>query len=126
MGHDLPIIYYNLTLDKLVNEQIIITGKRFFLVYGKTNDDLCGVVTIHNINKIKPENWEKITAGEIMIPCNDVLSIQPESTLFEALKLMDDENVAQLPVLGAGNTVVGLLTREQILKFIRSRAEINY
>jgi predicted transcriptional regulator len=41
-----------------------------------------------------------------------------------ALQTMDDANVAQLPVL-EDNVLVGILTREQILHYLRNRSELR-
>jgi predicted transcriptional regulator len=37
---------------------------------------------------------------------------------------MDDANVAQVPVV-EGNQIVGMLSREQVLHYIRVRAELG-
>jgi predicted transcriptional regulator len=44
--------------------------------------------------------------------------------LLDALKKMDDANVSQVPVR-AGSTVVGMLSREQIVRYVRQRAEVG-
>jgi CBS domain-containing protein len=44
--------------------------------------------------------------------------------LMEALQKMDDSNVAQVPVVTNGH-LVGMLSREQILHYIRLRGEIG-
>ncbi len=125
MSRDLPLIPADILLERLVNEKIILGGRRFFIIMDSKDNNYCGIVTIHEINSIQPEKWGEVTAGEIMIPCNKVEEVTPEMSLLEVLQKMDDKNVAQVPVRGAGNTVVGLLSREQILRYVRARAETS-
>ncbi|NPV75492.1 MAG: site-2 protease family protein [Anaerolineae bacterium] len=125
MSRDLPLIPADISLERLVNEKIILGGKRFFIIVDSNDNNYCGIVTIHEINTIQPDKWGEVTAGEIMISCSEVEEVTPEMSLMEVLQKMDDKNVAQVPVRGAGNTVIGLLSREQILRYVRTRAETS-
>ena len=51
-------------------------------------------------------------------------TVEPTADLLTALKRMDDANVAQVPVL-AGGQLVGMIGREQILHYVRVRAELG-
>lgn len=125
MSRDYPFIPSDMTLENLVNNLVLTGGKRFFLVSQGDTQELSGIVTIHLINKVSPEDWPHVTAGDIMTPCSEIVSVKPEMTLFAALQIMDDANVAQVPVHGVGDNVVGILTREQILRYVRLRAEMG-
>ena len=59
-----------------------------------------------------------------MKPLKTLTQVPPNMELLAALQLMDNANVAQLPVIEGGQ-VVGLLTREQVLHYIRTRAELG-
>jgi CBS domain-containing protein len=59
-----------------------------------------------------------------MVPWDRLIRVQPNTDLMEALRAMDDANVAQVPVV-EGNQVAGLLSREQILRYVRLRAELG-
>jgi CBS domain-containing protein len=59
-----------------------------------------------------------------MVPLERLVWVEPETELIEALHLMDEKQVAQLPVVLA-NRVLGLLSREQILHYIRTRSELK-
>jgi CBS domain-containing protein len=51
------------------------------------------------------------TAGDIIAAQNqEVWSISPNATVFEALKLMSDKNIGALPVRDAGKGVVGIVS----------------
>jgi predicted transcriptional regulator len=44
--------------------------------------------------------------------------------LLTALQMMDSANVAQMPVV-ENDQVIGLLTREHVLHYIRARSELG-
>jgi CBS domain-containing protein len=51
------------------------------------------------------------TAGDILAAINqEVWSISPTATVFEALKLMSDKNIGALPVRDKGKKVVGIVS----------------
>jgi len=51
------------------------------------------------------------TAGDILAANNqEVWSISPTATVFEALKLMNDKNIGALPVRDKGKNVVGIIS----------------
>ena len=59
-----------------------------------------------------------------MTPAEKVTVVEPKANLLTALEKMDDANVAQVPVLAAGE-LVGMIGREQILHYVRVRAELG-
>ena len=64
-----------------------------------------------------------------MVPWEHLVRVHPSTELLTALQTMDDANVAQVPVVEGNqldeNQIVGMLSREQVLHYIRSRAELG-
>jgi CBS domain-containing protein len=59
-----------------------------------------------------------------MTPAAKVTAVEPKTTLLAALEKMDDANVAQMPVVEAGE-LLGMIAREQVLHYVRVRAELG-
>ncbi len=59
-----------------------------------------------------------------MTPAEKVTAVGPKADLLAALETMDDANVAQMPVVEAGE-LLGMIAREQVLHYIRVRAELG-
>ena len=59
-----------------------------------------------------------------MVPLSNLVSVTPSLELMTALRTMDEANVARVPVI-EGHEVVGILSREDILHYIRTRAELG-
>src|SRR5438445_174573 len=64
------------------------------------------------------------TAGEAM--SSPVITIGPKAALTEAASLMLDKHVKRLPVLGEDGTLLGIVTRADLVRaFLRPDSEIE-
>jgi len=111
-----------LPLSRLINDHILTGGNRCFLV--TEGDVLRGILTLRDISKTPRSNWDRITTGEVMLPWEKLVQVHPEMELLEALQKMDDNNIAQVPVT-RNSRLAGMLSREQVLHYIRLRGEIG-
>jgi hypothetical protein len=59
-----------------------------------------------------------------MIPGARARAVRPDSELWRVLKDMDRDGVAQLPVVSNGQ-VLGMLTREGIMRFMHKLRELG-
>ena len=125
MESDPPSITPNESVNDLVNERLIRGEHRSFLV---RHDDggLAGIVTLSDVRRMPRENWEAARVTDIMTRYADLATIGPDAELEMALKLLQEREVNQLPVVtDEGRTVVGLLTRAGILRLIEARMRLG-
>jgi CBS domain-containing protein len=125
MEGDPPSVTPNESVADLVNERLIRGGHRSFLV---RHDDggLAGIVTLSDVRRMPRENWEAARVTDIMTRYADLATIGPDAELEAALKLLQEREVNQLPVVtDEGRTVVGLLTRAGILRLIEARMRLG-
>lgn len=111
-----------LTLDVLVEQYLIPTGRRCFAV--GSQGKILGLLTIHNIRAVPRERWRETHAGEALTPLDQLRVVSPLTPLWEALQGMTAEGVNQLPVVSDG-VLAGMLTREHLLTYIRNRSELG-
>jgi CBS domain-containing protein len=98
------------------------SGRRSLVV--KQADQVTGLLTLHNVKAIPATDWSTITAAQVMIPTARLKTIRPEAELVEALGEMDRDGVNQLPVM-AGDQILGMLGRDDIISFLRTLGEFN-
>jgi Zn-dependent protease/CBS domain-containing protein len=122
MTSDCRRIERGASLERIVREEVLGAGRRCFAV--TEGGRLTGLLTLHEIKAIPQERWAAVTAGEVMTPAGKVTVVEPNANLLTALEKLDDANVAQVPVLAAGE-LVGMIGREQILHYVRVRAELG-
>jgi CBS domain-containing protein len=88
----------DLTLQDLVDEHILGSGQRCFLV--NRGDDTVGLMTLHRIKEVPRPEWTTTRAGQVMLPLEQLKSIDPDTELWAALQKLDRNGVNQLPVTG--------------------------
>jgi Zn-dependent protease/predicted transcriptional regulator len=122
MTPDCPTVDGNLNVQNFVDEKLLRTADRCFMVMDNTG--LAGLVTPHEVKSLDRARWPYTTVFDIMRPIDQVRTVQPETPLETALQIMSRENVNQLPVVEDGH-VEGLLTRARLVSFFHNRFELK-
>jgi Zn-dependent protease len=122
MSQNYSIISPTITLQRLADTHILGEGRRFFIV--QDENSIRGVLTLQAIRGIPRDQWLNMTAEQAMIQACDMQWVRPESELWDALERMDQNGVNQLPVI-QDNQIAGLLTRENIISFLRTLQEFK-
>jgi len=122
MTKDCPIVQPGVTIDQLIHDHILDSGRRCFPVV--ENSRLVGLITIHDIKKVPPESRAVKTVSEVMTPFEKLKWISPGDDLSDVLNTLTMENVNQLPVIADGN-IIGMVARDNLLSFIRIRGELG-
>jgi len=117
MNRYFPIIPAHTTLQDLVDNHIIAAGRRSLMVL--KNDRMVGLLTLHHLKEIPPNQWANTTVEQVMLPLSQLKKVYPETDLWSALQEMDRDGVNQLPVTEE-NEIVGILSREDLISFLRS------
>jgi Zn-dependent protease len=122
MTRDCARVEPSSSLEQVVRDEVLGAGRRCFVVTEEGR--LAGLLTVHEIKGIPRDRWPVVTVSEAMTPAEKVTVVDPRTDLMAALEKMDDADVAQMPVLEAGR-LVGMIGREQILHYVRVRAELG-
>lgn len=117
MGQNYVFIPGDYTLQELVENHFIGAGRRCMIV--KDNDLITGLLTLHRLKSVARASWPTTTVAEVMIPVDEIKSVAPAMTVWDALGMMDRAGVNQLPVLESGR-VVGMLSREDVITQLRA------
>lgn len=78
------------------------------------NGEVIGIVTLHDLRKVRPEDRFRTTVEQIMSPLTPDLVVAPDTPVFQALTRMLSTNVGRLLVLEPGRRA-GLVTSRGIL-----------
>jgi len=122
MERDCPRVPRLLTINQLVEDHILTGGQRCFFV--ADDERLLGMLTLRDITQIPRPKWRFTTTEQAMIPLRNLVSVEPNTQLMSALQTMDNAKINQLPVL-IGEELVGMLSREQIVHYLRTRTELG-
>lgn len=117
----------NETVADLVQERMLRGEDRSFLV---RHDDggLAGLVTLTDVRRLAREQWPEARVTDIMTRYADLATIDPDAPLADALRVIQEREVGQLPVVDGADrrTPVGLVTRAGILRLIEARMKLGF
>lgn len=122
MSQNYTIISPTITLQSLADTHILGEGRRFFIVQDEYK--VRGVLTLQKIREIPRERWPSTSAEQAMIQAGDMQWVRPDTELWNALERMDQNGVNQLPVI-QDDQIAGLLTRENVISFLRTLQEFK-
>jgi len=120
MSRDFREIPGKALLSQLVDEMIFAGGRPVFFVADQ--GQLRGMFSVHEISLIPPSNWDQVTAEQVMVPVTGMAQVQPDTTLLTAMTTMEQAHQNQVPVVQGGE-VTGLLSRDQVLHYLRVRRD---
>ena len=122
MNRQYATIPPDITLQHLVDDHILASGRRSFVV--KRGDAVVGLLTLHHIKEIPRSDWSTVTATKAMIASEQMKQLRPDTELWDALKEMDSDGVNQLPVMADGQ-IQGMLSREDVVSYLRTLRELG-
>jgi len=122
MMTDCPRVGPALSIQKLVDEVVLTSGRRCFPVIGGSR--VTGLITLNEVRAVPRAEWATTTVSAVMIPLKELKSVSPDTGLFEVFEKMTEADVNQIPVVEDGQ-LVGLVARNNILTFLQARAELG-
>jgi Zn-dependent protease/predicted transcriptional regulator len=126
MSHEVPTIARDISLEDYGHE-VLRTGRRCHLVV--TNERLVGMMNVHTLNSVPRAEWAHMSVQAVMIPREKILWASPDEPLLGLLERLLAADVNQMPVVSGteddGAHIVGMVTRDSILRVMRTRAEVG-
>jgi Zn-dependent protease/predicted transcriptional regulator len=126
MSHEVPTIPANMSLEEYGSE-VLRTGRRVHIV--TMDDRLVGLMNVAALNTVPRDEWDMNSVQAVMVPREKILWAAPEEPLQRLLERLISADVNQMPVVSHGEDgaahIVGLVTREAILRVIQTRSELG-
>ncbi|MFH1383249.1 MAG: CBS domain-containing protein [Chloroflexota bacterium] len=117
-----PAATPELSIGELVRRYSLATGYRYFVLVDDVG--LSGVVTIRDVKRIRKKRWDSTIVGKIMTPAPNLKAAHPGDSAANMLQEMEMLDISGMPVL-AGDKLVGIITRENLTRVGRTRAELG-
>jgi len=113
-----PIVRDELTLREFANDYVIgQTQWRKFLVVDEAGK-LCGEIAVDELKTVATSLWTETLVRDLAKAVDNLITVPSTLSLLEVVKLLDREQVQQVPVLQEDGVVVGLLERASIVKLL--------
>ena len=124
MTRECPTLAPEVTLEQLVHDHILTTGRRYFPVARAGRVE--GLLTLHHVKEIPRDRWAATTVEQAMTPLAQLRLAHPGDSLWNAMQEMTADGVNQLPVTDTANgELAGVLARDNVLTFVRTLAEVG-
>ena len=117
MSPEVHTVGREISLEDYARE-MVRTGRRAHLVVA--GDQLVGLVTAEALNSVPQHDWDVTSVQAVMLPKDKLLWAAPEEPALTLLDRMRTIGLQQLPVI-AGGSVVGVVTRDSIMRVLQSR-----
>ncbi len=122
LTRECSIVSPEITIQQLVNEQILTTGGRCFPVVA--DNRALGLITLHDVRAIPRDLWSTKRVSEAMTPLDKVASVSPQADLTTVLQILTEKDINQVPVVEEGR-IVGMVGRDNLLAFVKIRADLG-
>lgn len=122
MQRDLLTVPPLTPVSYLVEGYVLGAGKTSFLVVDGVQT--LGIVTLQEIMAIPQARWRYITAQQIMVPLQRLAKVEADAELLTALEKLSNGETSHLTVMDQ-DMLVGVLSRDQVLRYLRLRTELG-
>ena len=116
MQRDFEAIGPQTALSDLVFQRLLRAGQRCYPVV--TGDRFDGLVCLDDVRRVPEPQWEATPVAAVMTPAARLSTLALSDTGAEALRRLGQYSIDQLPVLDEGGRLVGLVRREDLLRWL--------
>lgn len=122
MTPDPPVVTPALSVRELVDGYILQRGLRALPV--AVDGRIVGLVTLTDVKKLPEPEWSRNSVGAIMTH-PPLKTIGPNATVTRALELLVEQDVNQLVVVDDDGTLLGTVSRGDVMRFLQLRGELG-
>jgi CBS domain-containing protein len=122
MAPDPPFVSPALSVRELVNEYILRRGSRALPV--AQDGRIVGLVTLSDVKRLPESEWDRDSVGAIMTR-PPLKTVGPNESAAKALELLVSQDVNQLVVVDTDGTLLGILSRGDVMRFLQMRGELG-
>jgi Zn-dependent protease/CBS domain-containing protein len=108
-------------VESIVHESFIQRGRRALPIC--TESGLVGIVTLADVKRLPQDRWANTPVQEIMTR-NPLQSVDENDDLNNALTILGEKGLNQIPVMSGGH-LVGLLSRADVIRYLQTKKELG-
>jgi Zn-dependent protease/CBS domain-containing protein len=139
--HELTSVLAGVRLKDIMNTRVIAVRrdvkiaellKEYFAIYMKSSfpvidydGRMLGMVTLKRVQETPEDKREELTAGEIIIPLEDLVVMLPSRSADEALMKMTRTRIGKVFVCDPQGVLLGLVSKTDIMNMASERQEFQ-
>ena len=102
----------------IINDRVVARGERCILL--SRDGAVTGLLTVTDLIRVPRDRLAETRASEVMVAAADVVTVTPKTSVSEAMRLMVERDVHQLPVIEDGR-LTGIIGRGDVLQQVEAR-----
>lgn len=122
MSRDCQMTPPDITIEQLVNDNILQHGRRCFPV--ASGGRVEGLITLRDIKAVPRDQWSTRLVSQVMTPLERLKYVKPDEDLSTVLQTMAQNDINQVPVVQDSN-IIGMVARDNIIGFINVMGELH-
>lgn len=122
MDRNYPTVESLLSLQDFVNEYLLRGGLRGYVV--TRGDQIVGFITPNEVKGVARDLWPQTSVQSAMRPLEKLHTVSPETPALQALRIMGQEDINQLPVVSDGH-IEGIFSRTHVVRFLQTHDELR-
>lgn len=122
MAREVDIVQPDISVRHLVDNYILAHNHRALPVV--QDSDLIGIVTLNDVRQVPRSDWDFTLVRDVMTPRDRLHVLHPEDDVAQALGLLGEKDINQLPVVDHGK-LVGFVTRGSLIRFMQLRQDVT-
>jgi Zn-dependent protease/CBS domain-containing protein len=109
----------DISVEQLVDSYVLPFGIRSIPVM--RGEEFIGLITLEDVRRMPREQWSRVPISDAMTPLSRLHIARPNESLNETLPRMTRNDVNQLPVVDETGRLVGMLSRDAIMRYVEIR-----
>ena len=122
MESNADTVNVNMPISTLVHD--IFMGKNRRSMPVTDGDKLVGMVTMSDVRHVSQDMWQMTPVSQIMSK-NKIHTVKPEDGLIDALRMITQFDLNQLPVVDQAGKVVGVINRAHIVNYLQLKSDLS-
>lgn len=119
----LPTVEANTPLVAVVGDLFLAHNVRAAAV--TQGGQFAGFLSVTDVMRVPQEQWGTTLVGMVMVPRHRVVTAAPNEPILQALTKLGQRDLNQLPVLAAGEQIVGVLSRGDFVRYLQLREALH-
>ena len=104
---DRPVVSQDLSLREFANEHVIGQERWQEFLVADADGKLVGFVRIDDMRHVRTSDWPATPLSQLVKPIDAENAVRADRPLLEVVKLLDERNASQFPVVDADGTARG-------------------
>jgi len=124
MNEDLVMVDKGIKLQELVDDYFLkYRFGRFPVVEDLEKQKFIGIISLHDIKAIDRQKWSEVRAGDIVKTAGEEEKVNMSTEVSEAIRKMGKSGLGHLVIMSGGR-LKGIITRSDVMRFVKFRSEL--